>query len=215
MFAIETGRGGRAFVVCVAAVAAATPAAAEPQPSGKEWCKKYPGSAKIADLDAGFASKVTEFIDAAKAAGAEVAISSTFRPKEQAYLMHWLWLIARKDQDAATVPKLAGVEIEWSHGSKAASKAKAQEMVEAFGIDPGLEVAPALTSRHIEGKAIDMNVTWSGTLKIKDKEGKTVTVTSTPRDSTNADLIDVAKSYGVIHFTAVAKDKRHWSTDGK
>jgi hypothetical protein len=42
-----------------------------------------------------------------------------------------------------------------------------------------------------------------------------VNIDSTPRDSSNAELIAVSKTYGVIHFINVAKDKIHWSTDGR
>jgi hypothetical protein len=87
-------------------------------------------------------------------------------------------------------------------------------MVDGYGTGR-LKVAPSLTSRHVEGKAIDMQITWSGTLEIKKKDGKSVKITSAPRDSTNADLIAVGKTYGVIHFHDVQKDKVHWSTDGK
>jgi len=87
-------------------------------------------------------------------------------------------------------------------------------MVAAYGID-NLQVSPSLTSRHIEGKAIDMIITWERALTIRKRDGSAVSITSTPRDGTNADLIEVGKSYGVIHFKAAQKDKVHWSTDGR
>ena len=36
----------------------------------------------------------------------------------------------------------------------------------------------ALNSLHISGKAIDMTITWTGTLKIKNKSGATISVGS-------------------------------------
>ena len=42
--------------------------------------------------------------------------------------------------------------------------------------------------------AIDMQITWKGTLKIKTKDGKEVAVDTAPRDSTNAKLIEVART---------------------
>jgi hypothetical protein len=129
--------------------------------------------------------------------------------------MHWSWMIVKKGYDPRKVPKKQGVDIVWWHGDQATSRQKAQEMVNGFGINK-LKVAPALQSRHTQGKAIDMQVTWKGTLHVKrgDKDGTIATISSTPRDSTNADLIAVGKTYGVIHFHKVAKDKVHWSTDG-
>jgi hypothetical protein len=87
-------------------------------------------------------------------------------------------------------------------------------MVDGYGTGH-LKVAPSLTSWHIEGKAIDMNVTWKGTLSIKKKDGGTVRITSAPRDSSNADLTEVGKGYGVVHFRQADKDRTHWSTDGR
>lgn len=173
----------------------------------------FPGSQKVEDLDSDFQSKVKAFVAASKDAGAMTTITSTLRPKERAYLMHWSWKIVKQDFDPKQVPAMTGVDIEWWHGDAATSKAKAEEMVNGYGLQ-NLQVAPALNSRHTEGKAIDMQVTWSGDLKVKKKDGSIVTITSMPRDSTNADLIEVAKTYGVIHFTDVQKDKVHWSTDG-
>jgi hypothetical protein len=182
--------------------------------SGKSWVARFPGSKKVEDLDAGFREKVEAFIKAVKAAGATVRITSTLRPKERAYLMHWSWLIAKRNHDARKVPALAGVDIEWWHGGQKLSQQKAQEMVDGYGTNH-LKVPPALRSRHIEGKAIDMLITWKGTLAIKKKDGTVVKIDSTPHDHTNAELIAVGKTYGVIHFLSVDKDKVHWSTDGR
>lgn len=182
--------------------------------SGASWHDQFPTSTSIDDLESGFAAKVKLFIAALTAAGATTTINATKRPAERAYLMHWAWKIAKDGYDASKVPAKEGVNIEWWHGDAAKSKAAAQEMCDKYEIN-NLQVAPSLTSRHIEGKAIDMEVSWSETLKIATADGKTQEITSTPRDSTNADLIAVAKGYGVIHFTEVEKDKIHWSTDGK
>jgi len=188
-------------------------ASASAELSGAQWVTKFPGSLKVEDLDDDFQSKVEAFHVALKDASAVTTITSTLRPPERAYLMHWSWKIARQDFDPKQVPAKAGVDIEWWHGDAATSKKKAQEMVDGYGIQ-NLQVAPALNSRHTEGKAIDMQVSWTGDLKIKKKDGTVATITSTPRDSTNPDLIEVAKTYGVIHFADVQKDKVHWSTDG-
>lgn len=189
------------------------PAAAVGQPSGVAWISKFPGSQQTADLEKGFRADVEAFLAALKDAGASVEITATRRPVERAYLMHWSWEIVKQGYDPRKVPKQPGVNIVWWHGDLATSKRKAREMVNGYQIN-NLKVAPALRSRHIEGKALDMEVTWTGTLKVKRKDGTTATIALTPRNSTNADLIAVGKTYGVIHFMQVAKDKPHWSTDG-
>lgn len=201
-------------VLVATLVAASALLAGDTQLSGAAWVKKFPGSVSVDDLDPAFGANVKAFMKAAGDAGAKIAVTSTLRPKERAYLMHWSWQIAKMNQDAMKVPAMNGVNINWWHGSQDISKQKAQEMVAAYGID-GLKVSPALSSRHTEGKAIDMQITWNNTLTIKNKTGTSVTVDTTPRDSTNAKLIEVGATYGVIHFTDVPKDEVHWSTDGK
>jgi hypothetical protein len=200
--------------VAVLLLVASPALAAAAEKSGKAWVAKFPGSRKVEDLDSSFRPGVEGFIQAAQAAGANVRITSTLRPKQRAYLMHWSWLIARKGHDARKVPALPGVDIDWWHGSQTLSAQKAQEMVAGYGTGH-LKVAPSLASRHIEGKAIDMHITWQGTLAIRRKDGTAVKITSAPRDSTNAELIAVGKTYGVIHFINALKDRPHWSTDGR
>ena len=67
--------------------------APQPELSGPQWVARFPTGVSIADLAATFAAKVSNFVDAMRAAGAAVRISATFRPKERAYLMHWAWEI--------------------------------------------------------------------------------------------------------------------------
>jgi hypothetical protein len=207
-----TTRPGRLLVATLLLVGIA--AGAEPTPSGKEWVAKFPGSAKVDDLDKDFRGKVEAFLTALKDAGTTVRITSTLRPPERAYLMHWAWMIIHKDADAKAIPTMKGVDITWWHGDRETSKKKAQEMADAYGLG-GLQVAPALKSRHTEGKAIDMVITWKGSLKLKTADGKEVAVDTEPRDGTNARLIEVGATYGVIHFKDADKDRVHWSTDGR
>jgi hypothetical protein len=71
---------------------------------------------------------------------------------------------------------------------------------------------PVLTSRHTEGNAIDMDISWQGNLAITNAGGNTITITTTPRTgSGNAALQGVGASYGV---RKLATDPPHWSTDG-
>lgn len=182
--------------------------------SGASWVPLYPGSSDVADLEPGFREKVQAFIGALKAGGASYRITSTLRPPQRAYLMHWAWMITKKDFDPRRVPLLAGVDIEWWHGNEEDSRTAAQAMVNGYGIDT-LLVAPALHSRHIDGKAVDMHVGWTGTLKIRTAGGAETEIDAQPRDSTNPELIKAGATYGVIHFGDVMKDRPHWSTDGR
>jgi len=50
-------------------------------------------SSKVDDLDAGFRTKVKEFIAALEAAGATVNATATKRSDKRAYLFHWSWKI--------------------------------------------------------------------------------------------------------------------------
>ena len=186
--------------------------------SGLQWVGRYPGSTSTSDLAQPFGGNVDSFIAALRLAGAMVVISATLRPSERAYLMHYSWEIVH-GADPATIPAKDGVDIDWAHLDVAghtnltAAKSAAQDMVSEFQMG-GLKVAPALQSRHVEGNAIDMTISWSGVLSIVNALGKAVSITSTPRDGMNADLQAVGKSYGVIKFVGGEKDRPHWSNDG-
>ena len=193
--------------------------------SGIGWVSQFPTSTSINDLDSSFRPKVQAFADALATAGANVTVTASRRPRQRAYLMHYCWTIWKHLTNPSHVPAFvpmageAKVDIEWLHttpdGSPnvPASRAAAAAMVQAYAMT-GLHVAPALNSNHIAGKALDMAVTWTGTLSVKDKAGHAVSIATTPRDSTNAKLIEVGKTYGVIHFINVMKDKPHWSVNG-
>lgn len=77
-----------------------------------------------------------------------------------------------------------------------------------------LKTAPALTSNHITGNAIDLNVSWAGKLTIAKTDGTSVTIEGEPRDGMNADLHAGGASYGVIKFVSGTADIPHWSSDG-
>lgn len=184
----------------------------DPTQSGASWWRanqaKYPNTKKIDDLEPVFRAKAQAFLDALRAAGASVRISSTRRSPERAYLMHYSWLIAKGRVKAAAVPPRAGVTIKWDHGTDAESRKAAQEMVDLFG----MVHSAALASRHIEGKAVDMSIAWTGGLKIKNMDGRMVVITSTPRDGGNADVHSIGAGYGVHKLVT---DPPHWSVDGR
>lgn len=181
--------------------------------SGAFWVDEFPYSTEVSDLDSSFSDKVTNFITALEEAGADVTVTSTLRPPERAYLMHWAWMIAKKGSDPRKVPAMKGVDIEWWHGDKETSRAAAQEMVDGYEINK-LKIPPSLKSYHIVGKAIDMTISWSGELTIRNAKGIEIPINSAPRDHTNRQLIAVGRSYQVIHFKDVDKDKVHWSVNG-
>jgi hypothetical protein len=193
--------------------------------SGRSWVDLFPTSTSLDDLDPTFKAKVRAFADALVAAGADIEITASRRPRERAYLMHYAWAIWKHREDPKSIPAFkprggeAAVDIQWLHTTATgapdigASRDAAAEMVAGYQMLK-LGTPPALNSNHIAGKALDMVVTWDGDLAVDDKDGKVHTITSTPRDSTNADLIKVGKTYGVIHFVNVLKDRPHWSVDG-
>ena len=169
---------------------------------------KFPTSSSLNDLAEPFRDKANRFILALRNAHATVAIADTIRPPERAYLMHFSFAIAREALDPTTIPPMSGVDIQWVHPTAAASKAAAQQMVERYGI----VFKPVLKSRHTEGRAIDMTITWQNSLAIVRADGTTVAIASTPRDGAfNTDLHKVGASYGVIKLVS---DHPHWSEDG-
>ncbi|MFM0125911.1 hypothetical protein P0D73_45030 [Paraburkholderia sp. RL18-101-BIB-B] len=177
--------------------------------SGPAWFARFPDTRSTAELERTFKTGVDAFIASLKTAGATVAISSTYRSIERAYLMHYAFSIAHDDVRPQDVPAQPGVDIQWDHGNDAASKRGAQEMVDAYGIVK----EPTLHSRHTERKAIDMTILWKGTLTLTDGDGKKVTINSAPRNGMNSDLRKVGRTFGVIK-ALFAGDPPHWSSDG-
>lgn len=191
------------------------------EPSGSQWVARYPTSTDVRDLESPFREGVERFINALELAGAQVSIAATYRPPERAFLMHWAWKIVKQGYDPRSVPTYAGggVNIKWDHESASggydatASVTAARAMVVGYGI-MGLNVAPALNSRHIQGIAIDMSISWSGTLSISRSNGEMVNISSSPRSGMNHDLHAVGSTYGVIKYVGGNSDKPHWSNDG-
>ena len=186
--------------------------------SWKAWADTHAkNSTSIDDLESTFKANLKAFKKALEDAGATIEVESTLRSKKRAYLFHWAWRIVHdKTCKPSTPTAMSGVDIDWDHGDDAKSKAAAKEMVKAFGLaePPKSTVAPSLTSNHIAGKAIDMNITWDKTkkLKVKKKDGKTVEVPWMSNPNLNTKLHEVGASYGVKKHT---KDKPHWSHNGK
>ncbi|UYY59919.1 peptidoglycan-binding domain-containing protein [Sphingomonas sp. S2-65] len=180
--------------------------------SGAAWWQanqgRYPNSARLDDLAPAFRKKVTAFLDALEGAGASVDIASTRRDLRRAQLMSHSWRIARGTLQPDDAPSILGVPIAWQHATPARSRAAAQEMADRFEI----AFEPSLTSLHIEGRAIDMTISWAGTLRIRDHAGRLRSLTTPRSGNTNRDLHAVGASYGVLKLLS---DPPHWSETGR
>ncbi len=175
--------------------------------SGAQWVARFPTSRSVDDLSDDFRPKVEKFLAALDKAGASVSIAATFRPVERAFLMHYSPMVADGSIAPDKVPAKTGVDIDWDHGDLAASKQAAQAMANGYDI----AFPAALASRHTAHAAIDMDITWSGTLEIVDGNGKTVSIGAPRSGSANSTLHEVGASYGV---NKLIKDKPHWSDNG-
>lgn len=197
--------------------------------SGKYWVTwanlQATNSVDIHQLSGTFKNNVINFLKALDDAGARYTITTTRRSPERAYLFHWCWKIALKKCKAKDATKMPGVEIEWDHGNEIESVNGAKEMVRLFGlaVPPSSKVAPSITSNHIRGEAIDIEIKWVGTIEIRlgekvkkkgdDKEKVKYIKVSYMRDpNKNTALHEVGKSYGVIKHTG---DRPHWSKNGR
>lgn len=170
--------------------------------SGPHWCERFPGGRTTASLVQPFRRSVIAFIQALELARCRVSIAATWRPPERAYLMRYCWDIHHHLIQPELVPARDGVYIRWEHPTPSASLAAAEAMVHRYG----LRVRPSLTSRHTEGRAVDMTVTgWEGRVVI-DGRGKRV------RLDELSDLHQVGRSYGVLPLVG---DPVHWSEDGR
>jgi len=177
--------------------------------SGPHWYTYFPTSRAISDLTSPFRERVQAFQKALIDAGAQTVVSATYRPPQRAYLMHYSAKVDRGQIDPDDVPGMAGVEIDWVHYTRAGSLQAASQMVDAYGIG-GNPVA--LRSLHTERLAIDWNITWDATLKIKNGNGRVVSI-GTPRNGASNDaLFDVGATYGVYKL---ASDPPHWSYNGR
>ena len=183
--------------------------------SGPSWVPRFPGSASPEDCIEPFRSNLKAFLAALTAAGAQVDIAATYRPSERAYLMHWSWKIAWNLVDPRVVPAMAGVDIDWVHRTASSdadipkSRSAASQMVSLYDI----VAQPALASRHTERRAVDMDISWTGSLSIRNAGGSVSQISTEPRSGMNEYLVGVGQGYGVIK-AQFAGDPPHWSEDG-
>lgn len=178
-----------------------------PTPSGLSWVSRFPTSTSLDDLVDPFRSSARNFIRVLRAAGVTVAISATLRPAQRAYLMHYAFRIANERMDPASVPAMAGVNIDWVHrrvngeADLAKSRSAAAAMVTGYDI----VFRPALASNHTRGLAIDMTIRGYARKQLPDASGTMKTI------QTASDLHQLGASYGVHKLLS---DPPHWSSNG-
>jgi len=170
-------------------------------------------STSVDDLVEPFRANAKAFIKALEDAGATIDVGTTTRSDKRAYLFHWCWLIGLGKSKPSEATEMTGVDIEWDHGDDAKSKQGSKEMIDGFGlaVPPSSTNAPALQSNHTPGKAIDMDIAWKGTLKIKNKDGTEASVAFMDNVNKNTALHAVGETYGVKKLVT---DAPHWSLDG-
>jgi D-alanyl-D-alanine dipeptidase len=175
--------------------------------SGIQWVDQYPTSHSLDDLVSPFKENAKAFYAALIDASASVSIGSTLRPKERAFLMYTAYCIASGVIKPENAPIYPGVDINWTHPSPEASIAAAKAMVDGYHIVH----APAFPTKHSTGTAMDMTVTWAGTIWVAQANQVKKEI-STPADNSNPLLQQVAETYGVVKL---ASDPPHWSDDGR
>lgn len=180
--------------------------------SGAEWWSanqaRFPDHHEISELAPAFSQRAGEFIGALRRAGANVRVSSTKRSRQRAYLRYYSWQIATGSMLANEVPVDEDIGIIWDHGDPIWSRDAAQQMVELFKIVK----RPSLTSNHVTGTAIDMEIDWTRPLHVRDAKGNAKLLDRPRSAATNEVLHDIGRSYGVRKLQA---DTPHWSEDGR
>jgi hypothetical protein len=127
--------------------------------------------------------------------------------------MHWSYAISAGEVEPEDVSRQSGVEIEWVHKRSNGAADLPASRAAAAAMAHGYEIVhePSLKSLHIFGKAIDMSITWDGTLKIKQRNGTRKAIRTLPRSGLNHDLWALGATYGVHKL---ASDAPHWSSTG-
>lgn len=170
--------------------------------AGEEWCARFPTSRSTSDLLPDFRDKVECFNKTLMQGGARVTFNATYRPPERAYLMHWCCMIAKSGQDAAAIPAMADVDIDWTCGG---DRGRSMKAAERMAIEYGIVFPAALVSRHTQRRAVDMTIeNYVG--KVFTKPGGDYVVLSTERD-----LWHMGALFDVIKLPS---DSPHWSDDG-
>jgi uncharacterized protein YgiM (DUF1202 family) len=186
------------------------------QRSGAQWVQiananGWSNTTAFSALDPSWGPRAEAFVNALRAAGASVRITAGLRHPNRAFLMHYAWGVAHGQYTPAQANAACrgrGIDIEWDHGNAAASRAAAQALVSAFG----LVHQASITSNHVRGLAIDMEI--SGLPASISMNGQTY---STRRGASGsaaaASVAQMGRDNGVIWFGA--GDYVHWSQNGR
>ena len=148
------------------------------------WTKHFEADNRIQALNQPFRGNVARFVAALRAAGATVTVTNVYRPQPRAYLMHYAWRVAYgrgngrySHLEPPAVPAYDGSEkvpICWSvpgldgRYSRKLSIAAARELTRAYAI---VEYGAAYPTNHSGRTAIDMNISWGGTLRVRGGPG--------------------------------------------
>jgi len=217
-------------------VATVTIEVLECEDSGPALMARFPGSTDPNDLVEPFRGNVHRFLEALASATdergqpnpADVEITETLRTPGRAYLMYCAYLIARAGLDPAAAPQPTEVIpvvtdpncVNWLHldsscNADPASFAAANEMLQTAA-PHGIAHPPAYPSNHQHGRAIDMSITWHGTLVVRNQQGQPIVIRTGARNgASNPQLWAVGQTYGVIKAELVGlNDRPHWSLDG-
>ncbi len=178
------------------------------------WANCYAkNSVSLVELASPFREGTELFIEALTFSGAEVEIKATKIDEVRAYLLRWSWLISEGRCLPEDAPAFPEVKIEWDHGNLSDSQRGAREMVNGFGIRICSNSAnpPSIKTNHLEGKAIEMHISWKKSISILKKDGNEMTVNYLPNPNENKLLHEVGASYGVFKSD---QDPFYWSIDG-
>jgi hypothetical protein len=138
-----------------------------------------------------------------------VVVNSTRRNELRAFLMHYSWKVAYGETDPSDVPSRGGIEIDWNHGDLENSREAAREMVRLFNM---AHIA-SLSSNHIRGTAIDMNVSWKDVLEVSRPAPLLTRIESRPRNGQNGELHELGAD--VFGVRKLKSDPPHWSHNGR
>jgi hypothetical protein len=170
--------------------------------SGPWWCNRFAASQSLTTLAEPFRSNAAAFVEALRFAGAVVTTGVTRIPPERAYLMYWSWRIAAGKVEPASVPAKPGVVIDWTHGGNAEAAHTAAILMKH---EYGMTAAPALRTRHTDGRAFDMTIQFGWALLIRDRKNIPWPV------ACQSDITPIGARYGLIKRIG---DPHHWSDDG-
>lgn len=175
--------------------------------SGAQWVERFPTSKQTSDLITPFRTNVENFISALEASGATVDIAATLRPPERAFLMHYCARIASGQLDPQNVPANEKINIDWVHRYQNGQVDLERSIRAARAMKNGYQIVypPALTSRHSQGRAIDMRVDNFMNKLVKNAQGVDTLITS------SIVLYQIGQSYNVRKLVS---DPPHWSDDG-